>query len=116
MLGAVMFISQTVAWAAIVVGAIGAGLRWALLAADRIHARPSRRPLHGGGTMRPRQRRELWLWSFYSLFVVFSGIFILDRSWGSIIARWLVVLAAGLILIWNGVVWLRFRLRHQPGG
>lgn len=109
-------ISQTVAWAAIAVGAIGAGLRWALLAADRIHARPSRRPMHGGGRMPPWQRRELRNWSHYALFIAFSGISILDRDWGSATARWLVVLAAGLILIWNCAVWLRFRLRHRPGG
>jgi hypothetical protein len=111
-----MVISQTVAWAAIAVGAIGAGLRWALLAADRIHARPARRPLHSRGTMRPRERRELWQWSLYSLFIVFSGLFILDQSWGSNTARWLVVLAEGLILIWYGAVLLRFRLRRRPGG
>lgn len=111
-----MVISQALAWAAIAVGAIGAGLRWAVLAADRLHARPSRRPQHSPGTMPSRQRRALWQWSRFSLFSVFVGLFTLDQSLGSPIARWLVVLAGCLILAWNGAVWLRFRLRHRAGG
>lgn len=108
-----MFISQAVAWAAIAVGALGAGLYWALLAADRIHARPSRRPLHGRGTMRPQQRREAWHWSRYALLVICSGLFILGKGWGSSAARWLVILAACVIIIWDRALWLRHYLSRR---
>lgn len=116
-------LSDILAWAAITIGGASAAYRLIVLAAGWVG---SRRP---GCSARPQRamtersvKREAWEWFRYSLFLVCGGVFVLDRGWKDVAARWLVLIAASTITAWDRVLWFRSRLRRRsaralrPGG
>jgi len=105
---------DVLAWATIAIGAVSAAYRLIMLATNWVGSRWPRRSARARRTITEQSaRREAWEWLRYSLFVVFGGVFILDRGWKDIAARWLVLIAASTIMSWDRALWFRSRLRRR---
>lgn len=87
-------------------------LGWACVAAGTVSAAQRLVLLIGGRVRRPSARREAWHWFRLSLLIIAIGIFGLDRGWNDT-ARWLVTIAACVILILDRGLWLRYKMRRR---
>ncbi|MGD0557499.1 MAG: hypothetical protein ABSA93_21285 [Streptosporangiaceae bacterium] len=85
-------------------------LAWIIIAAGTAGVARQLLALAGGGRGR-RARQESWQWLRFSLFVVSGGLFLLESLWREDAARWLVLIAAGVVTAWDRVLWLRSRMR-----
>lgn len=111
--GTVMrLIVDVIAWVGITVGALSAARYLVMLT----HW-PLPRWLRSVGLVRQaqtaRERRYAWQWFRLSLLGTFVAVFLLSSGWHNELAKWLVLLADIVLVIWDRALWLKFRTRHR---
>jgi hypothetical protein len=104
---------DVLAWAALVVGVLSAA-RYLIMLTARSCPSWLRRGARIKLLLTEKARREAWRWFRFSLFCAFDGLFILDRGWASATTRWLVAIAATVVLLWDRGLWLRSHMRRHP--
>ena len=60
-------------------------------------------------------RRATWQGFRWSLLPIVAGIWVLLGGWTNETGRWLVPIAAGVIVVWDRGLWLRSCIRRRSG-
>lgn len=104
-------IIDVIAWVGITVGALSAARYLVILT-----RRPLPRWLRSLGFDRQaqttRERRYMWQRFRLSLLAMFTAVFLFSSAWHNDLARWLVLIADIVVVIWDRTLWFKFKMRH----
>lgn len=60
-----------------------------------------------------RERRYAWQWFRLSLLAICTAVMLLSFGWSDDLARWLLDIAATIVLVWDRALWLTFRMGQR---
>lgn len=104
-----------IAWVGITVGALSAG-RYLIMLSRRVLPGWLRSVAHARPAQSERTRRDAWQWFRLSVFALLTGVLVLAMGQQDQLARWLVAIAATVVLLWDRALWFRSRMRRRASG